>query len=116
MPKYLAVGSYSTGTWARLVRRMDDRFTIAKTFTHALGGSIESLYWEVNTRSVYAIADMPDSATMAAAAAAVVQTGAFTSVDSHELLSQDQLYDVLAIASDAAQVYEVPGQPAHGAI
>jgi uncharacterized protein with GYD domain len=95
---------------------MDDRLTIAKSFTQALGGSVDCLYWEVSTRSVYAIVDMPDSATMAAASAAVVQTGAFTSVDTHELHSQNQLWDVLAIASDAAQVYEVPGEPAHGAI
>ena len=68
-------------------------------------------YWEIGTRSVYAIVDMPDSATMAAAAAAVTKTGAFKSVDSHELLTQDQLSTVLALAGDVSKSYRVPGQP-----
>jgi uncharacterized protein with GYD domain len=111
MPKYLAVGSYSCGTWARLMRSMDDRIGTARKFAAALGGSLECIYWEIGTRSVYAIVDMPDSATMAAAAAAVTQTGAFKSVDSHELLTQDQLSGVLALAGDVSKNYQVPGQP-----
>ena len=39
------------------------------TFARSLGGSLECLYWEVSARTVYAIADMPDSATAAAATA-----------------------------------------------
>jgi uncharacterized protein with GYD domain len=111
MSKYLAVGSYSTATWARLMRSMDDRITTASKFAAALGGSLECIYWEIGTRSVYAIVDMPDSATMAAAAAAVTQTGAFKSVDSHELLTQDQLSSVLELAGDVSKIYHVPGQP-----
>jgi hypothetical protein len=55
---------------------------------------------------------MPDSAAMAAGTAAVTQTGAFKSIDSHGLLTQDQLHDVLAVAGDVSQVYHVPGEPA----
>ncbi len=110
MPKYLVVGSYSTGTWARLMRSMDDRIATARKLAEALGGSLECIYWEIGTRSVYAIVDMPDSATMAAAAAAVTQTGAFKSMDSHELLTQDQLSGALALAADVSQIYNVPGQ------
>jgi hypothetical protein len=70
------------------------------------------MYWEIGTRSVYVIVDAPDSTTIAAGAATLAQSGAFTSVDVHELLTQDQLSHVLLIARDAAQVYQVPGQPA----
>lgn len=93
------------------MRSMDDRISTARNFAAALGGSLECIYWEIGTRSVYAIVDMPDSATMAAAAAAVTQTGAFKSVDSHELLTQDQLSSVLALAGDVSKIYRVPGQP-----
>jgi len=112
MPKYLAVGSYSPGTWARLMRCMDDRVGCARKFAESLGASLDCIYWEISTRSVYAIIDTPDSVTMAAAAAAVTQTGAFKSVDAHELLTQDQLCDVLAVAGDVAGVYRVPGESA----
>lgn len=112
MPKYIAVGSYSSGSWARLMRCADDRITTARFFTESLGGSLECLYWEMSTRSVYAIVDMPDSAAMAAATAVLTQTDAFKSVESHELLTQDQLSDVLALAGDVSQLYHVPGQAA----
>jgi uncharacterized protein with GYD domain len=110
MPKYIAVGSYSSGSWARLMRRMDDRVAMGRKFAESLGGSLECLYWEISTRSVYAIVDMPDSATMAAATTAITQTGAFKSVEAHELLTQDQLSEVLALAGDVARIYQVPGQ------
>lgn len=116
MPKYIAVGSYSCASWARMMRNMDDRLATARKFTESLGGSLECIYWEIGTRSVYAIVDMPDSAAMAAATAAITQTGAFKSVDTHELLNQEQLGDVLAVAGDVSQLYRVPGEPADATI
>lgn len=116
MPKYIAVGSYSSGSWARLMHNMDDRTSVGRTLANSLGGSLESLYWEIGTRSVYALVDMPDSATMAAASAVLTQTGAFKNVDVHEVLTQDQLTDVLAVADDVSQLYRVPGQPTDATI
>src|SRR5260370_35975879 len=102
MPKYIAVGSYSSGSWARLMRRMDDRIAAARTVAETLGGSVDCIYWEISTRSVYAIVDMPDSAAMAAATAVITQTGAFKTVDSTELPPQEQLSNVLAVARDGS--------------
>ena len=116
MPEYIAIGSYSSGSWARLMRRMDDRIATARTVAESLGGSVDCIYWEISTRSVYAIVDMPDSAAMAAATAVLTQNGAFRSVDSHELLTQDQLSGVLALAGDVSPLYHVPGQPADSPI
>ena len=112
MPKYIFIGSYSSGSWARMMRSMGDRVGMARNFTKYLGGSIECLYWEASSRTVYAIVDMPDSASAAAAATVLNQSGAFKAVEAHELLTQDQLSDVLTLAEDASQLYEVPGQPA----
>ena len=109
MPKYLAVGEYTAGTWARLMRSMDDRVSIGRELAESLGGSLESLYWEIGTRSVYAIFNEPDSVSVAAAAATMTQSGAFKCVDVHELLTQEQLNDALVIAKDVSQVYKVPG-------
>jgi hypothetical protein len=41
---------------------------------------------------------------MAAATTALIQTGAFRSVDSHELLTQRQLSEVLALAGDVSSL------------
>jgi uncharacterized protein with GYD domain len=112
MPKYIAVGSYSCASWARMMRSMDDRVAQGRKFTESLSGSLECIYWEISTRSVYAIVDMPDSAAMAAATTAITQTGAFKSIDTHELLTQEQLSDMLAVAGDISQLYHVPGEHA----
>jgi hypothetical protein len=37
-------------------------------------------------------------------------TGAFKTVDTHELLTSDQLRERLILAKDATRVYDVPGQ------
>jgi uncharacterized protein with GYD domain len=52
MPKYLAVGAYSAGTWARMMRSMDDRVEIARKFAESLGGPLDCIYWEIGTRKV----------------------------------------------------------------
>jgi hypothetical protein len=98
------------------MRSMDDRIAIARTFTEALGGSLDCIYWEVSTRTSYALADMPDSASAAAAIAVLAQTGAFKNVEAHELLTQRQLTDVLALAGDVSQLYHVPGETADATI
>lgn len=116
MPKYIAIGTYSCGSWARLMRCVDDRQATARTLAESLGGSLECIYWEVSARAAYAIADLPDSACAAAATAALSQTGAFKDVEMHELLTQDQLTGVLAMAGDVAKAYHVPGQPADATV
>lgn len=91
---------------------MDDRTRIARELAESLGGSLESLYWEIGTRSCYAIVNEPDSVSLAAMAVTMTQSGAFKSVDFHELLTQDQLTDALTVAKDISQIYQVPGHMA----
>ena len=98
------------------MRSVDDRTSIARTFAEALGGSLDCIYWEVSTRTSYALADLPDSATAAAAITVLAQTGAFKNVEAHELLTQRQLSDVLAVAGDVSKLYHVPGEAADATI
>jgi hypothetical protein len=39
----------------------------------------------------------------------VIKTGAFKKVETHELLTQEQLLESLDLARDTAEVFEVPG-------
>jgi uncharacterized protein with GYD domain len=110
MPKYLYKGSYSPGSWARLLRVSDDRIKAANSLAESLGGSLDSVHWSVNSRSVYVVADMPDSEMAAAAIAVLSHTGAFQDVEADELLSKDQFNEMLEVAGDAAEAYEVPGR------
>jgi uncharacterized protein with GYD domain len=110
MPKYMYICAYSPGSWARMIRISDDRTEAAKTLVEALGGTLECVFWEVSTQAAYAVADMPDSSTAAAATAVLNHTGAFKNVESHQLLTQDQMSGILRLASDVSDVYRVPGQ------
>jgi uncharacterized protein with GYD domain len=109
MPRYIFICSYSSGSWARLMRVTDDRVDATNRLMEYLGGNLRDLYWEAGGRAAYAIADMPDSATVAAAIAVITHTGAFKSVEAAELLTQEQLNKVLELADNAAGVYDVPG-------
>ena len=110
MPKYLARMSYSTGSWARMISSHGDRTKALRRVTEALGGSLDCVYWEFGTEGALAIMDLPDSISAGALIAAATRTGAFKWVETHELLTQEQLLATLDLAKDVAEVFEVPGQ------
>jgi uncharacterized protein with GYD domain len=110
MPKFMFICSYSPGSWARMIRISDNRVEAGRKLLEALGGSLDSMFWEASTRAVYAVADMPDAETAAAATAVLIHTGAFKSVESHQLLTQDEMSEVLELASNVEDTYTAPGQ------
>jgi uncharacterized protein with GYD domain len=111
MPKYLVRMRYSPGSWARMIYSHGDRTKALRRMMEALGGSLDSVYWQSGTEDALAIVDLPDSISANALIAAATKTGAFMSVDTHELLTQEQLLAILDLARDAAEVFEVPGAP-----
>jgi uncharacterized protein with GYD domain len=110
MPKYLTTFTYSSGSWARLINSDEDRTTAAQNVVEALGGKLECLYWAMDSDDGLAIADYPDSVAASAVQTACMKTGAFKSVDTHEIQTKQQLRERLVLARDASQVVEVPGQ------
>jgi hypothetical protein len=68
-------------------------------------------YWLLGTSDDgLLVVDLPDSVSAEAWETVVKKTGAFKSVETHELLTQQQLHDILVLAKDAQHTYEVPGQ------
>ena len=110
MPKFLCNATYSSGSWARMIRISEDRVKAVNDLLSSLGGTLESTYWEVSARAVYALIDMPDSASATAVAAVMTHTGAFKSVEVHEVLTQHQFNEVLELADSVAGIYTPPGQ------
>jgi uncharacterized protein with GYD domain len=110
MPKYHANFTYSSGAWARLIDRPDDRCKAVQKVMEALGGTLECMYWRMDTEDGLWIADFPDSTAASAVQTGMFKTGAFKSIDVHEVLTKDQLRDRLILARDATRAYEVPGQ------
>ena len=56
------------------------------------------------------ITDAPDSISAAALSVTVGSTGAFKNLETHELLTQEQLGLALSRSKDATQAYPPPGQ------
>lgn len=112
MNKFLIEARYSSGSWKRMISRHDDRTAAARSLIQSLGGELDQLYWDSQSAAAYALADLPDAVTTEAIITALDATGAFRSVEAHELLTQSQLSDALTLAADASQVYRVPGHSA----
>jgi uncharacterized protein with GYD domain len=109
MSKFMIKFTYSCGSWARMVKVTDDRTTAMRALVESLGGSLESMYWDVQNCASYAVADLPDPVTAVAVMTATTRTGAFAGVEGHVLLTEDQMHDALALAKDCAQVFDPPG-------
>jgi uncharacterized protein with GYD domain len=109
MPKFVIKFSYSSGSWARMLNTSDDRTSAVSAMMEHLGGKLDSMYWEVEDAAAYVIGDLPDSVSAAAAITAATRTGAFKDVQVHQLLSQDQLREVVALARTLEHVYRPPG-------
>jgi uncharacterized protein with GYD domain len=77
MPKYLLRVSYTTeGAKGLLKDGGSKRRAAARTLVESLGGKLESLYYAFGATDVFAIADMPDNASAAAASLTLASSGA----------------------------------------
>jgi hypothetical protein len=70
-------GSTGGRVAGQALRVPEDRASAVAALMEHLHGSLESIYWEVETASAYVVADLPDSASAAAVIAATTKTGAF---------------------------------------
>lgn len=110
MAKYAIFFTYSSDTWARMIKSPGDRTAAVRQMADSMGGSLESIYWMFGTHDGIVIADVPDSISAAALSVAVGSAGAFKQLETHELFTQEQLSQTLSRAKDTAQAYQAPGQ------
>lgn len=109
MPKFVMTFTYSSGSWARMLKVADDRIKAVSALMEHLNGSLELMYWGVESAQAYVIADLPDSVSATAAVTAATETGAFKDVQVHEVLTQQQLRDVVTLAKSSGSFYHPPG-------
>jgi len=109
MARYAVFFTYSSETWARMINNPGDRTAAVRQLADSVGGSLELVYWMFGAHDGIAIVDVPDSVRAAAVSVAVGSTGSFKHLETHELLTQDELGQVLSHARNAAQAYQPPG-------
>jgi uncharacterized protein with GYD domain len=110
MAKYVTFFTYTSEAWARMIQSPGDRTAAVRQLTDSLGGSVESAYWMFGPYDGLVISDVPDSISAAALSVTVGSTGSFKHLETHELLNQDQLSQVLSRSKDLTQAYQPPGQ------
>jgi len=110
MAKYLTFFTYTSEAWARMVQNPGDRSTTVLRLADSLGGAVECLYWMLGGYDGIVILDLPDSISAAALSVTVGSTGAFKNLETHELLTQEDLGRALSRSKDAAHAYHPPGQ------
>lgn len=110
MAKYAFFFTYSSDAWKRMIQVPGDRTAAIRQLLEKLGGSLESVYWMTGAHDGLLIADIPDSVGAAALSVSVGSTGAFKTLETHELFNQDQLGQILSRSKDATASYQPPGQ------
>jgi uncharacterized protein with GYD domain len=104
--------SYTSGSWARMLKIADDRASAVSDLLQHLGGHLIGIYWGVESAQAYVIAELPDSMSATAAITVATETAAFKDVQVHEVHTQEQIRGVIALAKGAEGVYRPPGRAA----
>jgi uncharacterized protein with GYD domain len=107
MPLYLSRFSYTSETWARLIRNPDDRQKAAQLYIESVGGKLRGLWYAFGTHDGYSLWEAPDNVSMAAVALAITGGGALSSFETIVLLTVDETMDALRKAGQVQ--YRAPG-------
>jgi uncharacterized protein with GYD domain len=105
--KYLVLFSLTSEAIKGFVAKPSDRAAVVRELVESAGGRLESYYWMFGQHDGMGVFELPDSHTMAAFSLAVTGSGAFTHLETHELIEAS---DLAAIAERARGItYQPPG-------
>jgi uncharacterized protein with GYD domain len=109
MAKYAIFFTLKGETIAHAMDHPSDRSAVMAKFASAAGGKVDSYYWMLGgAYDGVVIADMPDSAAVAALSLVVSASGAVAHIATHELFDAKQVSDVLARAKGLKGQYSPP--------
>ena len=107
MAKYLVLFNLTGEAIKGFVAKPSDRAAVLRELLGSFGGSLESYYWVLGQYDGVGIIVLPDSHAVAAFSLAVTSSGAFSHLETHELIETS---DLAAIAERARGIaYQPPG-------
>jgi uncharacterized protein with GYD domain len=112
MPKYALFFTYTSEAWGAMVENPRDREAQARAVVEAAGGTMEAIYWMFGPNDGLCIFDAPNSVDAGAVSVAVGSTGSYKDLETHELLTQDQLTELLGAARECRRRYQPPASRA----
>jgi uncharacterized protein with GYD domain len=90
MPLYLTRFSYTPETWARLVKKPEDRRAAAKQYIESVGGKLHGFWYAFGDHDAYNLWEAPDNVSMAAVAVAISAGRALSSLQTTALLTVEE--------------------------
>ena len=90
MPRYLIQASYNSAGILALVRNPQNRADVVRPIVEAAGGRLESFDYAFGDYDVVAIAELPDSVSMAALSMAVSSGGAISAFKTTPLIPMQE--------------------------
>ena len=109
MAKFAVFFSYKAETWDQMLKKPGDRAAAVRDLASSVGGSVEALYFMFGDRDGFVILDAPDAVAAAAVSVAVSSTGAFSHLETRQLVAPEDLPSVLEKAARARETYRPPG-------
>ena len=107
MPLYLTRFSYTPDTWARLIKKPEDRRAAAQQYIESVGGTLHGFWYAFGDYDAYNLWEAPDNVSMAAVAVAISAGGALSSFHTTALLT---VGETLAALEKAGSIkYQPPG-------
>jgi uncharacterized protein with GYD domain len=110
MAKYALFFSYKPETWDQMLKKPGDRLAAVRDLASSVGGSMESFYFMLGDRDGFLVVDVPDVGAAAAVSLAVSSTGAFSHMETRQLIAPEDLPSVLEKAASARETYRPPGE------
>lgn len=95
MPLYLSKFSYTPETWAKLIRKPEDRRKAAQSYIESVGGKLHGFWYAFGTQDGYNLWEAPDNVSMAAVALAINSGAALKSLETTVLLTVEETIDAL---------------------
>lgn len=109
MATYLTKAKYSNAACAGMVASPHDRGAAAKALFKAAGAKILTIYFEVSSGCVVVISEAT-AEQMAAIGLVVGASGAFSNVESTELISMADMLGAMTSAQGVAKRYAAPNK------
>src|SRR5438552_3290781 len=107
MALYLTRFSYTPETWARLMKKPEDRRDAARKYIEAVEGKLHGFWYAFGEYDGYTLWEAPDNVSMAAVALAIGAGGALSKIETTPLLTVDDTLQALKRAQGVA--YRPPG-------
>lgn len=107
MAKYAVFFTLKGETVKGFMDKPSDRAAVVGKLCEAAGGHMDAYYFMFGAWDGFVIADVPDSNAAAAISLAVSSTGAFASLETHELIEATTMTEILSTAKGLS--YTPPG-------